>query len=255
MTKALDSRSSENGKEQRSRSFYPDKLSLIDTDPDSLIKYSKRVVSKFVIERLRRFAQINPRQFRKLWLLFQYQDYRVEIDFFTARSIIKSYVEKKALGSRNPEYITSPNRRQVLGAIREHKIRSFKDFYLQLYMESNTFNIFEFAATADIELLLAPPKEIDFWSTEYTEDSEPTHLDFVGSIHGRTYKLPKVIWDLLLNKDATDEELIELLIDLPRVEGDGSHLPSVDLGNEISYYANTIINDDDLDNLFALFEG
>lgn len=221
---------------------YPDSKSLGIIEPESLTETSNRVVNLNVLNSLRLLFTVNPTQLRRLWLLLQYCDYRVNLDFHTGRSIVRNYVEKNALRARDPEYITGANRRQVLGAFREQKIISFIEYFFYIYKESNQeFNIFEFAANASIDELIASSHDVDFMS----DSSNPNlwSLQFVNSIYGKRFRLPKVIWDILHLPCQTQEQMNtklslmqSLQIQLPRTVSSSTG-KVYDLSQEFEYFA------------------
>lgn len=161
-------------------------------------KFTRKKITLEVFEKLKIFAQVNPAQFRRLWLLFQYQMFRVSLDFQTADLLIKGWVKNNALGSRYPEYMYLSTRSQRLGKMHEVKQEEFISMFTE-QTGTEGFDIFTFAATASLEDLL---------------NANEGTLRFVDDIFFKVIKLPATVWQTIIKEDA--EQLKNIYIPLPR---------------------------------------
>jgi hypothetical protein len=117
-----------------------------------LPKFSDRVINQERLSKLKYFAEVNPVQFRKFWLLVQYRQFRTTIDFATADYEVKKHAEQYALRGRDPQYLYSSKRSSRLGKMHEIKQKEFLDSIAH-EDEMSWFNLLAFAAFQDIESL------------------------------------------------------------------------------------------------------
>jgi len=152
-------------------------------DQNSEKKFSRKKINFETFLKLEEFARVNPAQFRRLWLLYQYQVFRVTLDFSTANFIIKSWVVDNALRSRYPEYVYTATRSQRLGKMYEQKQDEFIDMYTK-QTAAEGFDIFDYAIKSEPEDLL-----------HLTEKS----AIFVEDFFRKVLKLPADIWQAIIS--------------------------------------------------------
>lgn len=163
-------------------------------------KFHNYVLTPQRIENLKFFAQINPSGFRRIWLNFHYQMYRLNENFQEAKHSADLWIKSQIDGKR--QYHTPARANQVLKKMTMHKQKDFIDFYtLQTTLEASTssytFNLFAEAAFADIEMLFCPD---DF------------ALQFISRWEGRNLKLDATLWDIILSGDFVDMNFAEVLL-------------------------------------------
>lgn len=115
-------------------------------------KFSERVINLVRLNKLKHFAEVNPIQFRKFWLLVQYRRFRTTADFTTVDHEVRKHAEQFALHGRDPKYLYSSKRSSRLGKMHEIKQREFLDA-IAYEDEMAWFNLLAFAAFQDIESL------------------------------------------------------------------------------------------------------
>lgn len=132
-------------------------------------------------------AKVNELQFRRLWLLAQYQLFKAIEDHEDQMNAVRSatsFIEKK-LGSR--QFLSySPTRSQVLYNMMLLKMERFEDTFMYYYH----IDIYQFACNAEIE-------ELFDW-------------DRFVSFEGRKLSLPKNVWDQLADPSTFSEIYIPL---------------------------------------------
>lgn len=166
-------------------------------DENSEKKFSRKKINFETFLKLEEFARVNPPQFRRLWLLYQYQVFRVTLDFSTANFIIKSWVIDNALRSRHPEYIYTATRSQRLGKMHEQKQDEFIDMYTK-QTAADGFDIFDYAVKSAPEDLL-----------HLTEESAM----FVEDFFRKVLKLPADVWQAIIGGNI--EAMQNIYIPLP----------------------------------------
>src|SRR5260221_3607846 len=238
-------------KEKKLRRYYKD---LVRLDTSELAKRSSVMIKEKIIDDLIFFAQINELQFRRLWLLFQYELYKTGKTFKEGKEQYRSQVRSSpALGGRDPDSVIAPNRRQTLGALRENKIRTFAEYFDYVKMGTrNHFDIYWYCLNAPLEDLFLPPKSVvtEFETDDTNQFYNEEPLDLVNSIIGSSIKLPVELWNAIKNHDM--EYLRNVYIILPRI-GVDHNSKSVDIGWELASRMDHA--ESDSSDLFAVFEG
>jgi hypothetical protein len=147
-------------------------------------KFSERVINQERLSKLKFFAEVNPVQFRKFWLLVQYKQFRSTVDFAAADFEVRKHALQYALHGRDPQYLYPSKRSSRLGKMHEMKQKEFLAA-IEHEDEMSWFNLLAFAAFQDIESLFNDeevglcnyigtriPLDTDVWDAIDLEDPE-----------------------------------------------------------------------------------
>lgn len=122
-------------------------------DEPNVQSLSERVLNQSRLKNFELFAQVNPVQFRRFFVLVKYNQFRTSIDFASADYAIKQFAQRYALKGRDPQYLyTTKKRSSRLGKMFEVKQQEFLD-YIAYEDRETWFNLLDFAATEDIQYL------------------------------------------------------------------------------------------------------